>query len=125
MVTKEHVVAESDKDRSSTAGEGASGLGIRLPVLDGALLTPVSSLKNLVVILDASLTMEAHVTNIARLVFFHLSHTRQLAPFLLCPDLATVIFVMVTFKLDYCNSLYAGLLLRLNRKIQLVRNAAV
>ena len=34
------------------------------------------------------------------------------------PDLATVIHATVTSRLDYCNSLYAGLPMNLLRKLQ-------
>lgn len=53
--------------------------------------------------MDASLKMEVQVTNIASLVFFHLHQVRQLAPFLSCPDLATIIHAMTTARLllDY------------------------
>lgn len=53
---------------------------------------------------------------------FHLYQARQLVPYLLHLDLATVIHATVT--LDYWNSLYAGLPLRLIWKLQLVQHAA-
>ena len=39
-------------------------------------------------------------------------------------DLATVIHATVTSRLDYCNSLYAGIPLNLLRRLQLVQSAA-
>ena len=56
--------------------------------------------------------------------FFYLRQVQQLAPYLSAPDLATVIHATVTSRLDYCNSLYAGLPLNLLRKFQRVQNAA-
>ena len=64
------------------------------------------------------------MANVTRVAFFHLRQARLLAPYLSAPDLATVIHAMVTSRLDYCNSLYAGLPLNLLRKLQLVQNAA-
>ena len=84
----------------------------------------MSSVKSLGVILDSTLSMEAQVANAACLAFFHLRQARQLAPYLSTPDLATVIHATVTSRLDFCNSLYAGLPLNLLRKLQLVQNAA-
>ena len=95
-----------------------------LPALDGTQLTPVPSVKSLGVILDSSLTMEAQVANVTRVAFFHLRQARLLVPYLSAPNLATVIHAMVTSRLDFCNSLYAGLPLNLLRKLQLVQNAA-
>lgn len=50
-------------------------------------------------IVHASLTMDAKVTNITKLVFFHLSQVRQLAPYLSRPSLATKIHALVTSRL--------------------------
>lgn len=55
-------------------------------------------------ILDASLTMEAEIMNIAKLAFLNHFQPGQLAPYLLHPDLAMVIHVTVSSRLDYCNS---------------------
>ena len=59
--------------------------------------------------------MEAQVANVTRVAFFHLRQARSLEPYLSAPDLATVIHATDTSRLDYCNSLYAGLPLNLLR----------
>lgn len=72
--------------------------------------------------------MEAQVTNVAKLAFYLLCQTRQLALFLTSADLAIVIIVMhaiVTSRMGFCNLLYAGLPLGLSQKLQLVQNVAV
>lgn len=70
-------------------------------------------------LLDASLTMEVQLTNVIRLAFFQLCQIRKLAPDLSRPDLVTVIHATVT-RLDYRNSLHAGLPLKLTWKIAAV-----
>ena len=68
--------------------------------------------------------MDIQVANTAHLAFFDLCQARKLAPYLSASDPATVIRATVTSRLDFCNSLYAGLPLNLLRKLQLVQNTA-
>ena len=68
--------------------------------------------------------MEAQITKVVRQAFYHLRQAKLLAPYLTSDNLATVIHATVTTRLDYCNSLYAGLPLALIRKLQLIQNAA-
>ena len=68
--------------------------------------------------------MEAQISKVAHQAFYHLRQVNQLAPYLSLEDLATVIHATVTSRLDYCNSLYAGLPSTLTRKRQLIQNAA-
>uniref|UniRef100_A0A670I2H7 Reverse transcriptase domain-containing protein n=1 Tax=Podarcis muralis TaxID=64176 RepID=A0A670I2H7_PODMU len=105
---------------------GRDDMGSRgqLPSLAGVQLVPASSVKSLGVIFDTSLSMEAQITAITKAAFFHLRQAKQLAPYLSRPDLATVIHATVTSRLDYCNSLYVGLPLKLTQKLQRVQNAA-
>uniref|UniRef100_A0A670HZ87 Reverse transcriptase domain-containing protein n=1 Tax=Podarcis muralis TaxID=64176 RepID=A0A670HZ87_PODMU len=105
---------------------GRDGMGMRdqLPSLVGAQLVPLPSVKSLGIILDASLFREAQITATAKVTFFHLRRIKQLVPYLSRPDLATVIHATVISRLDYCNSLYAGLPLKLSQKLQQVQNAA-
>lgn len=66
---------------------------------------------------------EAQITKVARLLFFHLCQVRKLASYLSHHDLATVIHVMVTSILDYCDSLCVGPPLRLTQKLHLIQIA--
>ena len=95
-----------------------------LPCLDGTPLTISTSVKNLGVIFDASLSVEAQITTVAHQAFYHLRQAKLPVPYLTPDDLATVIHATVTSRLDYCNSLYAGLPFALTRKLQLVQNVA-
>lgn len=69
--------------------------------------------------LDASLSTEAQVMTVAKLVFYRLLLVRQLTPYLSSCNLATVIYKTVTSRTDYCNSPP----LSLTWKLQLVQNA--
>lgn len=75
------------------------------------------------VVLDSSLSMESQITVIAKWAFNHLRPVSKVVSHLDTQDLATVIHIMVTPKLDYCNSLYTGLPLILTWKQQLMQNA--
>lgn len=84
--------------------------------------------KNVRMILDVSLTTEVQVFSVPRLAFYHLWLVRQLVPYLPSQDFAIVIhgsLAMVTRKLDYCNSVYAGLPFNLIWTLQLVLHGNV
>lgn len=70
---------------------------------------PVPTISSLGVILDAFLSMEVQVINVARTVFYHLWLVSQLVPYLISHNLATESHAMVTSRLDFCKSLYVGL----------------
>lgn len=75
----------------------------------GALIKPSSTVKNLGVILDSSLTFETHINSITKPAFFHLHHIAKLRPFISFKDAETVIHAFVLSRLDYCNALFIGL----------------
>lgn len=68
-----------------------SGVWCQLPALDGMPLTSAVATKNLDMLLDASLTMEIQVTEVARMAFLYVSRVKQMAPFFSRSDLASVI----------------------------------
>ncbi|XP_058030112.1 uncharacterized protein LOC131193674 [Ahaetulla prasina] len=90
----------------------------------GELLAPRELVRNLGVLLDAQLSLEDHLTAIARGAFYQVRLIRQLPPFLDRDSLCTVTHALVTSRLDYCNALYMGLPLKSTRRLQLVQNAA-
>ncbi|XP_058052944.1 uncharacterized protein LOC131205078 isoform X2 [Ahaetulla prasina] len=90
----------------------------------GESLAPRELVRSLGVLLDARLSLEEHLTAVARGAFYQVRLIRQLRPFLDRDSLCTVTHALVTSRLDYCNALYMGLPLKSTRRLQLVQNAA-
>lgn len=82
------------------------GIGISLLVFNGAPLAPAPDIRGLLVLLDASLMVEAEVAATSKSAFNLLWLIRQLDPYLKCSNLATVIHEMVTLRLYNCNVLF-------------------
>ena len=66
------------------------------------------SLKNLGFTLDCHLTMNAHVSNIARTYYFELRRLASICRFLTSTETATLVFAFVLSRIDYCNPLLFG-----------------
>ena len=66
------------------------------------------SVKNLGFTSDCHLTMNAHVSNIARTCYFELRRLTSIRRFLTSTATATLASVFVLSKIDYCNSLLFG-----------------
>ncbi|KAI5618084.1 hypothetical protein C0J50_22673, partial [Silurus asotus] len=62
----------------------------------------VFAVKDLGVIIDPSLSFEAHVNNITRISFFHLKNM------IMVQDAEKLVHAFVTSRLDYCNALLSG-----------------
>ena len=83
------------------------------PVLDGVPLPLKEQVRNLGVLLEPSLSLEAQMASVARSAFYQLQLVAQLHPYLDRDNLASVVHALVTSKLDYCNALYMGLPLKM------------
>ena len=66
------------------------------------------SVKNLGLTLDCHLTMNAHVSNIARTCYFELRRLASIRRFLTSTATATLAFAFVLSRIDYCSSLLFG-----------------
>ena len=66
------------------------------------------SLKSLGFTLDCHLTMNAHVSNIARTCYFELRRLASIRRFLTSTATATLVSAYVLSRIDYCNSLLFG-----------------
>ena len=66
------------------------------------------SVKNLGFTLDCHLTMNAHVSNIARTCYFELRRLASIRRFLISTATATLVSAFVLSRIDYCNSLLFG-----------------
>ena len=66
------------------------------------------SVKNLGITLDCHLTMNAHVSNIARTCYFELRRLASIRRFMTSTATATLVSAFVLSRIDYCNSLLLG-----------------
>ncbi|KAI4879911.1 hypothetical protein NFI96_003645 [Prochilodus magdalenae] len=89
-----------------------------------SLITPTEDARSLGVILDGQLLFSAHIANLTQSCRFLLYNIQRIRPFLFQEATQLLVQSLVISRLDYCNSLLAGLPLRAIRPLQLVQNAA-
>ena len=82
------------------------------------------SVKNLGFILDCHLTMNAHVSNIARTCNFELRRLASTRRFLTSTATATLVSAFVLTRIDYCNSLLFGSTHDVTSQLQRTQNYA-
>ncbi|MBN3308584.1 CASR protein, partial [Amia calva] len=101
----------------------SADLPISIP-LESTTLSPSSSAKSLKVTLDPALSYTQHITTLTRTCRFFLSNIRWIHPFL--TDYSTQLLVqsLVLSRLDYCNTLLAGMPASTTRPLQLIQNSA-
>uniref|UniRef100_A0A8C6PAU3 Reverse transcriptase domain-containing protein n=1 Tax=Nothobranchius furzeri TaxID=105023 RepID=A0A8C6PAU3_NOTFU len=94
--------------------------------IDSPSLAPFEKavVTNLGVKLDVELTLDTQVNGTIRSCYFHLRRIARIKPLLSRKHLETVINAFITTRLDYCNSLYAGIKQASIAKPQKVQNAA-
>ena len=80
------------------------------------------SVKNLGFTLDCHLTMNAHVSNIARTCYFELRRLASIRRFLI--STATLVSAFVLSRIDYCNSLLFGSTHDVTSNLQRIHNYA-
>ncbi|KAK3514260.1 hypothetical protein QTP70_012098 [Hemibagrus guttatus] len=88
------------------------------------LLVIPATACNLGVIVDNQLSFSSHVTNVTRSCRFLLYNIRRIRPFLSTQATQVLVQSLVISRLDYCNSLLAGLPLNAIRPLQMIQNAA-
>ena len=82
------------------------------------------SVKNLGFTLDSHLTMNAHVTNIARTCYFEQRRLVSVRRFLTSTATATLVSAFVLSRIDYCNSLLFGSTHDVTSHLQRMQNYA-
>ena len=83
-----------------------------------------SSVRNLGVTFDDSMSMEAHVRNICKSMYYNLHNVSCIRKVLNDRSAAMLIHAFVVSRLDTCNPLLYNLPARLTNKLQLALNAA-
>ena len=82
------------------------------------------SVKNLDFTLDCHLTLNAHVSNIARTCHFELSRLASIRRFLTNTATATLVYAFVLSRIYYCNSQLFGSTHDVTSHLQRIRNYA-
>jgi hypothetical protein len=92
-----------------------------LPLQDTSI--PLSSeAKNLGVILDNTLSMQKHISSVCRTCYFQLRRIASVRNYLTTDAAAKLVTSTILSRLDYCNSLLAGLPSTSISKLQRIQN---
>ncbi|KAK3546357.1 hypothetical protein QTP70_025772, partial [Hemibagrus guttatus] len=92
--------------------------------LNNSMISPSATARNLGVTMDNRLSFSSHVANVTRSCRFLLYNIRRIQPFLSTQATQVLVQSLVISRLDYCNSLLAGLPLKTIRPLQMIQNAA-
>ncbi|KAK3553381.1 hypothetical protein QTP70_003544 [Hemibagrus guttatus] len=92
--------------------------------LSNYMISPSATARNLGVTMDNQLSFSSHVTNVTRSCRFLLYNNRRIRPFLSTQATQVLVQSLVISRLDYCNSLLAGLPLNAIHPLQMIQNAA-
>ncbi|KAK3548188.1 hypothetical protein QTP70_005188 [Hemibagrus guttatus] len=92
--------------------------------LSNSMISPSATARNLGVTMDNPLSFSSHVTNVTRSCRFLLYNIRRIRPFLSTQATQVLVQSLVISRLDYCNSLLAGLPLNAIPPLQMIQNAA-
>jgi len=87
-------------------------------------VNPVSTVRDLGIMLDAGVTMSAHISAVVKASFAALRRIRSVRRSIPRHALLTLIQALVVSKVDYCNSVLAGVSDTQLRRLQSVLNAA-
>ena len=93
-------------------------------LIDGCSVSPVKSVCDLGIYIDSDLTMQTHVKRTVSWRFASLCRLRQIRHLVPTATLQMVVVALVHSRLDYTNSVLAGLPAYLLRQLQSVLNAA-
>ena len=82
------------------------------------------SVKNLGLTLDCHITMNAHVSNIARICYFELGRLASIRRFMTSTATASLVSAFVLSRIDHCNSLLFGSTHDVTSHLQRIQNNA-
>ncbi|XP_073677283.1 uncharacterized protein [Garra rufa] len=90
----------------------------------GSHIKTSTSVKNLGVIFDSTLSFQSHIKSITKSAFYHLRCIAQLRPFISNKDAETVVHAFVSSRIDFCNALFIGLPASSISRLQYIQNSA-
>ena len=97
--------------------------GTSLSVGDEAV-TPSDKARNLGVIFDRAMSMDKHISYVCQSTYYQLRRIAEIRRFLTRAAAENLIHALITSRLDFCNSLFAGLPSSAIKRLQAVQNAA-
>ena len=92
--------------------------------MDGCKITTNSSVKNLGVLLDQTLSMSSHVNTLCKNLNFQMRRISHIRNFINEPVAQKLVTSLILSRLDYCNSLLAGTTKELIYPLQKCQNNA-
>ena len=92
--------------------------------INDVTLQPAGVVRDLGVLPDDQLTVKQHVNRVASSCFFHLRRLRQIKRHVTPEGMNQLVAAVILGKLDYCNSVLAGLPWSTVTPLQRVQNAA-
>uniref|UniRef100_A0A3B1JNM0 Reverse transcriptase domain-containing protein n=1 Tax=Astyanax mexicanus TaxID=7994 RepID=A0A3B1JNM0_ASTMX len=124
-MTHNFLLLNSDKTEVLLLGPNIDkNINVNTVDIDGHLIIPGKTVRNLGVIFDPILSFDAHICSIVKIAFFHLRNIAKIRSILSLDDAEKLVHAFITSRLDYCNALLAGSPHKLLHKLQLVQNAA-
>ena len=87
-------------------------------------ITPTSSVRNLGVWFDSTVSVNSHINKTCSLAFYYLYNIRKIRKYFSRETTEKLIHAFVSSRIDYCNSFLFGLPAYQIHKIQRVQNAA-
>ncbi len=92
--------------------------------LEATSIFPTATVKNLGIILDSSLNLDAYISKLSKAAFFQLRRIAKLRSFMSPKDAESLVHAFITSRLDYCNALFSGLSVRSISRLQYIQNSA-
>ena len=114
---KNEVLPVASTSRLSSVGRDSVDIG-------GERIPFRSSVRNLGVYLDQTLSMQQHISSVCRAAYLELRRIASIRPYLTKSATAQLVSSAITSRLDYCNSILAGLPLKQISRLQRVQNNA-
>ena len=90
--------------------------------LEGAVIEPNSSARNLGVIFDSTFNMEQQVNTICKKSYWQIHQIGQIRKFLDKNSAKMIVNALITSRLDYCNSLLSGISQHHLKRLQRIQN---
>ena len=105
-----------------STGSKINSLGIDHILIGNDNIQLSSSARNLGVYLDSELSMDMHINHLCKMCYLELRRLGQLRPYLDVNAMKSLASSFILSRLDYCNSLLAGLPDEQLKKLQRIQN---